>query len=108
LAQLAGGQISRTFIHLVEHGRARPSPKVLQLIAHRTGRPIEYFLRPADSESQSNDDLAAELTDIAARVKLFATNKRLNTFEREAMKTFEASLRQGAALARLIQSKDGS
>jgi transcriptional regulator with XRE-family HTH domain len=108
LAQLAGGQISRTFIHLVEHGRARPSPKVLQLIAHRTGKPIEYFLRPADRESQSDGDLAAELTDVAVRVKKFAINKRLNTFEREAMKTVEASLRQGAALARLIQSKDGA
>jgi hypothetical protein len=81
---------------------------VLQLIAHRTGKPIEYFLRPADREAQSKDDLAAELADVAVRVKQFATNKRLNAVEREAMKTVEASLRQAAALTRLIQSKDGS
>jgi transcriptional regulator with XRE-family HTH domain len=105
LAQLAGDDVSRTFIHLVEHGRARPSPIVLELIARRTGKPIEYFLSPAAPRSLYIDDLASVLTDVATRVNLFATTKRLNKLEREAMNTVVASLHQGAALARLIQSK---
>jgi len=105
LAQLAGDQVSRTFIHLVEHGRARPSPKVLELIARRTGRPVDYFLGVAAAQSHSNDDLASALTDLASRVKQFAATNPLNKLEREAMTTVEVSLHQGAVLARLIQSK---
>ena len=37
LAQVAGDEVSRTFIHLVEHGRSRPSKETLALIAKRTG-----------------------------------------------------------------------
>src|SRR5690348_3169972 len=33
LAQLAGDEVSRTFLHFVEHGRSRPSQAVLALIA---------------------------------------------------------------------------
>ena len=43
-AQLAGGELTRQAIHLIEKGRARPSPRTLELIAERTGKPISYFM----------------------------------------------------------------
>ncbi len=44
LADVAGGVVSRTAIHLIETGKTRPSPATLRLIAERTGRPLDYFL----------------------------------------------------------------
>src|SRR5450759_2068405 len=44
LAQVAGGEISRTAIYFVETGKAKPSIETLKLIAERTGRPLDYFL----------------------------------------------------------------
>jgi transcriptional regulator with XRE-family HTH domain len=50
LAQVAGQEVSRAFIHLVEQGVARPSLPVLELIAARTGKPPNYFLRARQAE----------------------------------------------------------
>jgi len=50
LAQVAGAEVSRAFIHLVEQGVARPSLPVLELIAARTGKPPNYFLKPRQTE----------------------------------------------------------
>ena len=44
LADIAGSDLSRTAIHLIEHGRVNPSLDTLQLIARRTRRPVAYFL----------------------------------------------------------------
>jgi len=44
LGQVASGQISRTAIFLAESGKTRPTLPTLQLIASRTGKPVEYFL----------------------------------------------------------------
>src|SRR5262245_831406 len=49
MAQVGGEDRSRTAIYLIEVGRSRPTPETLQLIAERTGKPIEYFL-PGTSE----------------------------------------------------------
>src|ERR1700686_5285012 len=55
LAQVAGGEISRTAIYFVESGKARPSMETLKLIAARTGRPLDYFLsRPSTMEPRSS------------------------------------------------------
>jgi tetratricopeptide (TPR) repeat protein/DNA-binding XRE family transcriptional regulator len=54
LAQVAGGEISRTAISFVETGKAKPSMETLKLIAERTGRPLDYFLsRPSTMEPRS-------------------------------------------------------
>src|ERR1700682_2547373 len=54
LAQVAGGEISRTAIYFVETGKAKPSMETLKLIASRTGRPLDYFLsRPRTMEARS-------------------------------------------------------
>jgi tetratricopeptide (TPR) repeat protein len=50
LAQVAGDELSRAAIHRVEQGRARPSLRTLQLIAERTGQPVERFLLPEARE----------------------------------------------------------
>src|SRR5216684_8425293 len=55
LAQVAGGEISRTAIYFVETGKAKPSMETLKLIAERTGRPLDYFLaRPSTIEPRSS------------------------------------------------------
>ena len=54
LAQVAGGEISRTAIYFVETGKSKPSMETLKLIAERTGRPLDYFLsRPGTMEPRS-------------------------------------------------------
>lgn len=47
LSQLAGAELSRQAIHLVETGKSKPSMLTLELIASRTGKPVSFFLSPA-------------------------------------------------------------
>ena len=51
LAEVAGTQVTRTAIHLIEHDRVKPSMETLQHIARRTRKPLEYFLSPDDARS---------------------------------------------------------
>lgn len=44
LGQVARDDISRTAIYFVETGKAKPSRETLELIAERTGRPLDFFL----------------------------------------------------------------
>lgn len=44
LGQVARDDISRTAIYFVETGKAKPSMETLQLIAERTGQPLDFFL----------------------------------------------------------------
>src|SRR5713226_8402079 len=60
LAQVAGGTVTRTAIHLVEKGRTRPSMETLQQIARQTRKPIEFFLTP---------DAPAALTERQAQLR---------------------------------------
>lgn len=41
---MAGTELTRAAIHLIEKNRARPSMPTLELIARRTGQPISFFL----------------------------------------------------------------
>ena len=49
LAAVAREDFSRAFLCQVELGRARPSTRVLQIIAERLHRPIEYFLQDPEN-----------------------------------------------------------
>jgi len=102
LAQLAGDEVSRTFIHFVERGQSRPSQAVLALIARRTRKPISYFL--AQPGRDSGSDLAGELTRVANLVRKFGSGNRLTSTEREAIKLIEVTLRQAARLTKSVQS----
>ena len=99
LAQVAGDDFSRTFLHLVEHGRSRPSKGVLALIAKRTGRPVSFFIAVSTLQAQSAKDLARELVAIADRVRSLMAETRITRVDREALKLLELTMRQGAELA---------
>ncbi len=49
LAKLAGQELSRGAIHLIESERSRPSIATLKLIASRTNKPISFFLASASA-----------------------------------------------------------
>jgi transcriptional regulator with XRE-family HTH domain len=104
LAALARDDVSRTFIHFVETGRARPSKAVLDLIARRTRKPVRYFLRPADKPLSAGEELADELSRVADKVHRLVIGKRLAKQEVQTMKTVEMWLRQGAILSRGIKT----
>lgn len=107
LAQLAGDDVSRTFIHFVEQGRSRPSQPVLALIARRTGKPISYFMPQQSPEAEPNTDLPADLARVANRVRRFVAISRLTKVEHEAMKLVELALRQAAELTKSVQADAG-
>jgi tetratricopeptide (TPR) repeat protein len=52
LAQVASGEVSRTAVHLAETGKTRPTLPTIQLIAARTGKPLEYFLESPGAANQ--------------------------------------------------------
>ena len=108
LADVAGNDVSRTMIHFIEHGRARPSQRVLELIAERTGRPASYFTVSGPESLQDADEpLSRQLSVVAARARRFASAGRLSPSEKDAMKLVEAMLRHAAALTRSLESKNG-
>ncbi|HSS93638.1 MAG TPA: tetratricopeptide repeat protein, partial [Candidatus Dormibacteraeota bacterium] len=67
LAQVAGGTVTRTAIHLIEKGRTRPSLETLQQIARQTHKPIEFFLTPdAPAALTERQRLLRELEQLTA------------------------------------------
>ncbi len=53
-AQLAGPDLTRAFICMIESGKAKPSMKNLELIAQRLGQPLALFLdAPPEPEEQA-------------------------------------------------------
>jgi transcriptional regulator with XRE-family HTH domain len=106
LGDVAGDDVSRTMIHFIEHGRARPSQRVLELIAERTGKPPSYFMVAApEGHGQGDESLARQLSAAASQVRRFAAARRLTRSEREATKLVEVSLRHAAALIRALEPK---
>jgi len=104
LAALAGRQVSRTFIHQVESGTARPSLPILKLIARRTRKPIDYFSQPVQ-EHAASVELSTSLSAAAKEVRGFIAKARLTPSELEAMKLVEALIKRAALLAMAIKSK---
>ena len=64
LGQVARDDISRTAIYFVETGKAKPSRETLELIAERTGRPVDFFLE-VDPERQRN---TIRITEVERRL----------------------------------------
>ncbi len=65
LAQVGKGHVTAPAIYLIETGRTRPSLPTLEHIAHRTGKPVEFFL--ADPGG-TTDETKAALADLEAMV----------------------------------------
>jgi transcriptional regulator with XRE-family HTH domain len=104
LRELAGTEVSATFIHFVERGVSRPSEKVLRLIARRTGRPIGYFA-PQDSDRTARGlRLGQELARLARQAREIGKTSGLVTVEMQALKLIEVTLRQAAEVANSIDA----
>jgi tetratricopeptide (TPR) repeat protein len=91
LAQVAGGKLTRTAIHLIEKGRTRPSMETLELIARQTRKPIEFFLTP---------DSPSTLTERQARLREL---ERLT-----AVRDFEGAVDLGVSLLEQGSAEDGA
>ncbi len=98
MEELADGAVSRTFIHLLEKGISRPSPDVLNLIAKRTHKPVNYFTEPGSDDALTRQQLVNELAVLAVRLKRFREDKERRPVQRESIKLLESALRQGAML----------
>lgn len=94
-------------IHFIEHGRARPSERVLALIAERTGKPVGYFTITAaeNPRGATEESLSHQLATVATSARRFATAGRLTKPEREAVKMLEMTLRHATAFVRALESK---
>src|SRR5262252_1061199 len=66
LGQVAGDDISRTAIYFVETGKAKPSRETLELIAERTGQPLDFFLGGLDAGGDQVEARIAELERLLA------------------------------------------
>ena len=66
LGQVAGDEISRTAIYFVETGKAKPSRETLELIAERTGQPMDFFLTGAATVDHHPGTRIAELERLLA------------------------------------------
>jgi transcriptional regulator with XRE-family HTH domain len=99
MAALGDGLVSRAAIHLIENGKSKPSMGLLQTIAIRTGKPIEYFIahnvtsppRHVSSEVDVVDHLHAAERGLAKLLRQVG----LSRLEREGGELLLLSLRQG-------------
>lgn len=107
MGDLAGDEVSRTMIHFIEHGRARPSRRVLELIARRTGRPLSYFVLAEDPQQSRERPFSAQLTEAAQKATRLAATTGLSDVEREAIKMVQANLRHAASLVRTLETRVG-
>jgi tetratricopeptide (TPR) repeat protein len=72
LSQVAANDISRTAIHLAETGKTRPTMPTIELIASRTGKPVDFFL-----ESEGNDlGRRTQATPVIERLRALAATER--------------------------------
>lgn len=67
MSQLAGPELTKTAILLIEQGRSRPSIATLRLIAARTGRPVEHFLAPGADLPQDPAAFEQRVADLERR-----------------------------------------
>lgn len=81
--------------------------RVLEHIARRTGKPVEYFLEPEEGGAlaKAGDTLATDITDAAERVRRLQASTELTTRDREAMRLVELTLRQAAAVTRVLVTR---
>lgn len=105
MAQLGGDRVSRAFIHYLETGAARPSAEVLTMIARKTRKPMRFFMSPGADRALSGKMVAADLVKLAARVRQLAEVGSIDITQRQALRLLESSLRQGAVLARNLDSR---
>jgi tetratricopeptide (TPR) repeat protein len=111
MAQLAGSELTRQAIFLVEAGKARPSMRTLEMIASRTGKTVEFFMSgPVGGQSPSGLPLAdarvEELQALCLQQRFdMAITLGLSLLESPLAAAVEAHVRHyvGQALVRSMQ-----
>jgi transcriptional regulator with XRE-family HTH domain len=107
LADLAGTEVSRAFIHQLEQGLARPSLQVLEVIAQRTGRAVSYFTG-GELQNPVGPDLSSELVAASKRLERLASTLDLTEANREALRMVVNNLRHGARLITAVTQERGA
>jgi len=97
LADLAGTEVSRAFIHQLEQGLARPSLQILELVAQRTGKAVSYFTG-GEVPHPAGPDLSSDLVATSKRLERLASTMELTEANREAFRMVVSNLRHGARL----------
>jgi tetratricopeptide (TPR) repeat protein len=69
MSQMAGTDLTRQAIFLIEAGKTRPSMRTLELIASRTGRPVQVFLlnNPLPGGPRAADARAGDLQTLCSQ-----------------------------------------
>ena len=104
LADLAGTEVSRAFIHQLEQGLARPSLQILELIAQRTGRSVNYFTS-GELQPAPGPDVSSDLVATSKRLERLASTLDLSESNREALRMVVNSLRHGARLVAAVMQE---
>jgi len=66
LAALGGGELSRSFLCLVEKGRSQISLRALAVVARRLGLPVSYFVDVRDVQPDLLDRREADVDHVEA------------------------------------------
>jgi transcriptional regulator with XRE-family HTH domain len=104
LAEVAQGICSRAAVHQFESGLARPSRIVLEQIAQRLGRPVEWFLAEARGEP-SLGDVATMLRQASRRVEQMSRGD-LPLLERTVLRRIAAGLRADSEIVAMIEHRE--
>src|SRR5215471_5711489 len=107
LADVAGEEVSRAFIHQLEQGLARPSLQILEMIASRTGKSVSYFTG-GEVQPSAGPDLSSDLVATSKRLERLASTLELTESNREALRMVVNNLRHAARLvAAVTQERRG-
>jgi transcriptional regulator with XRE-family HTH domain len=104
LSQLADGTVSRTFIHFIETGKARPSRSLLEAISRRTGRPVEFFVVSNQKALTEGSALAQEGTSESRSRGRTSAAGRAPTASRRGSRTRQRSRTLEGAAASLVNN----
>ena len=109
LAQVAGSDLTRQAVHLIETGKVRPSMRSLQIIARRLGVSALSFQMPVDSGTEVPHRRAAELERLCDRQRfdeVVELAEQLLAQDNSAYLAAFAHLYRGRALAHLGRPDD--
>ena len=115
MSQLAGADFTRQTVFLIEAGKARPSMRTLEIIAGRTGRPVQHFLRGTATNGAAGERglTDARVEDLQALCLQHQFDKAIALgvplLERLLPATLEARVRHyvGQALVRSMRPDEG-
>jgi len=85
LAQVAAGEVSRTAVFLAETGKTRPTLPTIQLIATRTGKPLDYFIEATGEAGRPNVDKLRRLAAAEKFTELIQAAEQARSAAREPL-----------------------